>query len=70
MNYVSGLYSFAWSPDGRTLPFETSPNRESTAISLLDLSNGDVRRLTSCERQRESTRSPTWQPDLDAQDTQ
>jgi Tol biopolymer transport system component len=68
MNYVSGLYSLAWSPDGRTLAFETSPNRECTAISLLDVSNGDVRPLTSCERQRESTRSPTWQPIPDAED--
>jgi Tol biopolymer transport system component len=66
-NYVNGLYSLAWSPDGRTLAFETSPNRECTAISLLDVDSRDVRPLGSCERQRESTRSPTWQPDLDAQ---
>ena len=67
-NYVGGLYSLAWSPDGRTLAFETSPNRECTAISLFDVGTGDVRPLTSCERQRESTRSPAWQPDPDAQD--
>ena len=67
-NYVSGLYSLAWSPDGRTLAFETSPNRECTAISLFDVGSGNVSPLTTCERQRESTRSPTWQPDLEAQD--
>jgi Tol biopolymer transport system component len=67
LNYVSGLYSLAWSPDRRTLAFETSPNRECTAISLLDVSNGDVRALTSCDRLRESARSPAWQPDPGAQ---
>jgi hypothetical protein len=41
---------------------------ECTAVSLLDLSKGEVSPLTSCQRQRESTRSPAWQPDPDAQD--
>ncbi len=59
---VGGLYSLAWSPDGGTLAFVTSPNPECTAISLIDLADGDIRPLTSCERPRESTRSPTWQP--------
>ena len=65
---VGGLDSLAWSPDGRTLAFVTSPNRECAAISLIDLNDGDIRPLTSCERERESTRSPTWQPDPDADD--
>ena len=64
-NYVGGLYSLAWSPDGGTLAFETSRNRECTAISLFDVGSSDVRALTSCARQRESTRSPTWQPHSD-----
>jgi Tol biopolymer transport system component len=65
---VGGLYSLAWSPDGRTVAFVTSPNPECTAISLIDLAEGDIRPLTSCDRPSESTRSPTWQPDSDAQD--
>lgn len=65
---VGGLYSLAWSPDGRTVAFVTSPNPECTAISLIDLVEGDIRPLTSCDRPSESTRSPTWQPDPDAQD--
>ena len=62
-NFTGGLYSLAWSPDGRTLAFETSPNRECTAISLVDVESGAVRPLTSCTRRRESSGSPAWQPD-------
>jgi Tol biopolymer transport system component len=66
---VGGLYSLAWSPDGRTVAFVTSPNPGCTAISLIDLADGDIRPLTSCERASESTRSPSWQPDSAAQAT-
>jgi Tol biopolymer transport system component len=68
-SYVGGLYSLAWSPDGRALAFVTSPNPLCTGISLIDLDGGDIRPLTSCERERESTRSPTWQPDVDGQNS-
>jgi Tol biopolymer transport system component len=64
-HFVGGLYSLSWSPDGRTLAFENSPNRECTAIALLDIASGAVRPLTSCEHERESTRSPAWQPNPD-----
>ena len=64
-HFVPGLYSLTWSPDGRTLAFEGSPNRECTAISLLVIASGAVRPLTSCEHQRESARSPEWQPNPD-----
>jgi Tol biopolymer transport system component len=60
-------YGLTWSPDGKTLAFETSPNRACTAISLIDVESRTVRLLTSCERQRDSTRAPAWQPDQDAQ---
>ncbi len=60
-------YGLAWSPDGRTIAFETSPSRLCTAISLLDVATGRVRPLTSCTRPRESALSPTWQPDTTAE---
>jgi Tol biopolymer transport system component len=58
--FVTGL---AWSPDGRTVAFETSPTFDCSAISLVDVETGSVRPLTSCTRPRESAVSPAWQPD-------
>ena len=56
-------YGLAWSPDGETIAFETSPSRLCTSISLVDVASGDVRPLTTCTRPRESTLSPSGQPD-------
>jgi TolB protein len=53
-------YGLAWSPDGRTIAFETSPSRACTGISLVDVVSGHVRPLTSCALERDSTRSPDW----------
>jgi len=55
-------YSLTWSPDGRTIAFETSPALECTAIHLVDVASGSVRPLTSCTRRRDSALSPSWQP--------
>ena len=67
-HFSSGPYSLSWSPDGRTIAFETSPTRECTAISLLDVDSGSARPLTSCSNARESTVAPTWQPAPDSAD--
>jgi len=67
-HFSSGPYSLSWSPDGRTIAFETSPTRECTAISLLDVDSGSVRPLTACSKARESAVAPTWQPAPDSAD--
>ena len=56
-------YGLAWSPDGKTIAFETSPSRLCTAISLVDVVSRKIRPLTRCTRPRESALSPSWQPD-------
>ena len=61
-HFADGPYSLTWSPDGRTIAFETSPARECTAISLVEIESGAVRALTSCARQSESAVAPAWQP--------
>ena len=60
-------YGLAWSPDGRTIAYETSPSRSCTAISLVDVASREIRPLTTCTRPRESTLSPAWQPDTTAE---
>ncbi len=60
-HFADGPYSLSWSPNGRTIAFETSPTRECTAISLVDVESGAVRPLTSCMRQSESAVAPAWQ---------
>lgn len=63
--YAYTSYGLTWSPDGRTIAFERSPNRLCTAISLVEVESGAVRPLTSCTRPRESAVSPAWQPAAD-----
>jgi len=65
-HFARAPLGLAWSPDGRTIAFETSPTIECTAISLVEVESGAVRPLTSCTRPRESAVSPAWQPDADA----
>jgi TolB protein len=55
-------YSLAWSPDGKSIAFETSSTIGCTSISLLDVGDGTTRPLTTCSRPREATVAPAWQP--------
>ena len=61
-HFARAPLGLAWSPDGRTIAFETSPTIECTAISLVEVESGAVRPLTSCTRLSESAVSPAWQP--------
>ena len=66
--YGYSPYSLAWSPDGRTIAFETSASIGCVSISLLDVASGSIRPLTSCSRPREATAAPDWQPAPDTTD--
>jgi Tol biopolymer transport system component len=60
--YSYTSYGLSWSPDGRTLAFETSPNRLCSAVALVPVDGGPVRRLTSCKRPSQGALAPAWQP--------
>jgi TolB protein len=60
--YADTAYSLAWSPDGTSIAFETSSKLGCTSISVVHVTTGSVRALTTCSRPRESTVSPAWQP--------
>ncbi len=60
--FAYSSYSLSWSPDGRTIAFETSPTIECSAVHLVDIASRRVKPLTSCTRRRDSAVAPTWQP--------
>jgi TolB protein len=66
--YADTAYSLAWSPDGTSIAFETSSKLGCTSISVVHVTTGSVRALTTCARPRESTVSPAWQPDTTVED--
>jgi len=61
-HYASGPVNLSWSPNGEELAFETSPSVLCSAISVVTVDTGAVRRLTTCARVSESVLSPAWQP--------
>lgn len=61
-HFASGPYSLSWSPDGRSLAFETSSMLGCTSISKVNLETNNVRAMTRCEMPREATIAPSWQP--------
>jgi TolB protein len=60
--FANSPFSLAWSPDGRSIAFETSSKIGCTSISVVDVSTGSLRPATSCARPREATVAPSWQP--------
>jgi Tol biopolymer transport system component len=61
-HFATGPYSLTWSPDGRSLGFETSSMLGCTSISTVDLKTNSVRATTSCKKPREASVAPSWQP--------
>jgi Tol biopolymer transport system component len=61
-HFASGPSSLAWSPDGLTIAFETSPAIGCSEVAVVSVEGGAVRRLTSCTRPREVALAPVWQP--------
>jgi len=61
-HFADGPKNLAWSPDGRTIAFETSPTRDCTAVALVGVDGGAVRRLTECKGSRRAALAPAWQP--------
>ena len=55
-------YSLAWSPDGKTIAFETSSSIECISISLVDVGSGSVQTSDLLHAPREVTVAPAWQP--------
>ena len=60
--FADSPYSVAWSPDGRSIAFETSSMIGCTSISVVDVSTGSRHAVTTCARPREATVAPAWQP--------
>jgi Tol biopolymer transport system component len=58
-------YGLTWSPNGKSIAFEASPNRSCVAISVIYVQTRTIRPLTSCQFPRQSTRAPVWQPDAE-----
>ena len=58
-------YSLAWSPDGRSIAFETSSMIGCTSISVVGSDEGSPRALTTCTRPIESSAALVWQPAAD-----
>ena len=58
-------YSLAWSPDGRSIAFETSSLIGCTSISVIGINGGSPHPLTTCTRPIESSAAPVWRPAVD-----
>jgi len=54
--------SLSWSPDGRTIAFETSPSIGCVDVALVAVEGRSVSRLTSCTKPTETALAPVWQP--------
>jgi Tol biopolymer transport system component len=66
--FLDAPYSLSWSPDGKTIAFETSSMIGCTSISVVDVESRIVQPLTTCTKPIESTVAPAWQPNAAAEE--
>jgi Tol biopolymer transport system component len=59
--YSETSYGLSWSPDGRSIVFETG-DLDCTVVATLRLTSRNVRRLTSCTGPFRASVAPSWQP--------
>jgi Tol biopolymer transport system component len=66
--YSYTSYGLSWSPDGRTIAFETAEGRNCTVIGRAEVATGAVRHVTSCRGPFRASVGPAWQPSPDSRD--
>jgi Tol biopolymer transport system component len=59
--YSETSYGLSWSPDGRSIAFETG-ELDCTVVATAQIATGQVRRLTSCTGPFRASVGPSWQP--------
>ena len=61
--YSETSHGLSWSPDGRTIAFETG-ELDCTVVATAQIATGHVRRLTSCSGPFRASVGPSWQPQV------
>jgi len=61
--YSETSYGLSWSPDGRTIAFETG-ELDCTVVATAQIATGHLRRLTSCTGPFRASVGPSWQPQV------
>jgi Tol biopolymer transport system component len=59
--FAETSYGMSWSPDGRSIVFETG-GLDCTVVAVVRIASKHLRRLTSCTRPNSASVAPSWQP--------
>ena len=65
--YSETSYGLSWSPDGRSVAFETG-ELDCTVVATVQIATGRVRHLSSCTGPFRASVGPSWQPQADQKD--
>ncbi len=65
--YSETSYGLGWSPDGRSIAFETG-ELDCTVVATVQIATGHVRHLTSCNGPFRASVGPSWQPQAAQED--
>ena len=65
--YSETSYGLSWSPDGRSIAFETG-ELDCTVVATVQIATGHVRHLTSCNGPFRASVGPSWQPQAAQED--